>query len=173
MSKSANGEGYCRRIDTNKYECTIMSRYINPKTGKEKRIKRVGTSESDARKNAKNALRAWEKEFEKTRGDLKVNKSKTFGEYMTEYLKSLEGTITDSCYHSYCQHMKRLFFTYPISNLQLHMLNEIEFQNYYDDMASHYSRKTCKTSMQLCRRCLRLRHSQVLCQGTGGKGFLW
>ena len=39
MSKSANGEGYCRRIDTNKYECTIMSRYINPKTGKEKRIK--------------------------------------------------------------------------------------------------------------------------------------
>ena len=39
MSKSANGEGYCRRIDTNKYECTIMSRYINPKTGKEKLFK--------------------------------------------------------------------------------------------------------------------------------------
>ncbi len=155
MSKSANGEGYCRRIDTNKYECTIMSRYINPKTGKEKRIKRVGTSESDARKNAKNALRAWEKEFEKSRGDLKVNKSKTFGEYMKDYLKSLEGTITDSCYRSYCQCMKNYFFTHPISRLQLHMLSEIEFQNFYDDIASHYSRKTCKTPMQLCRRCCR------------------
>lgn len=155
MSKKANGEGYCRRIGTNKYECTIMSHYINPKTGKEKRVKRVGSSESEARKNAKNALKAWEKEFEKTRGNLKVNKSKTFGEYMREYLKSLEGTITDSCYRSYCQCMKRYFFTHPIANLQLHMLSEIEFQNFYDDISAHYARKTCKTPMQLCRRCCR------------------
>lgn len=153
--KAANGEGYCRHVDKNKWECTIMSNYINPKTLKEKRIKRVGVSEADARRRAKLALKAWEKQFLSTHSDSKVNKTKTFGQYMEEYLKSLVGTITDSCYRSYCSCMERYFFTYPISNLQLHLLNKIEFQSYFDDISSHYSRKTCKMPVQLCRRLCR------------------
>lgn len=60
--KNQNGEGYCRKIEKGRWECTIMSKYINPRTGNEKRIKRVGTTEDEARRNAKQALRAWEKE---------------------------------------------------------------------------------------------------------------
>lgn len=150
--KNSNGEGYCRRIDKNKWECTIMSKYINPKTMKEKRIKRVGESEADARRKAKLALKAWEKQFLLSHDDTKVSKTKTFGQYMQDYLKSLEGTITDSCYRSYCTAMNRYFFSYPIHNLQLHMLNKLEFQSFYDDIASHYSIKTCTLPVQLCRR---------------------
>lgn len=150
--KNKNGDGYCRKIEKGRWECTIMSKYINPRTGNEKRVKRVGATEDEARRNAKQALKAWEKEFEKNHANFKVDKAKTFGQYVDEYLVSIQNTITDSCYRSYCSCMKRYFFSHPISNLQLHMLSCVEFQNYYDDMASHYSRKTCKMPMQLCRR---------------------
>ena len=151
--KNKNGDGYCRKIDKNKWECTIMSKYINPKTGNEKRIKRVGVSEEDARKRAKQDLKAWEKQFLLSRDDIKVSKTKTFGSYMDDFLKSLIGSISASCYRSYCGVMERYFYSHPIHNLQLHMLNKLEFQNYFDDISSHYSIKTCTMPVQLCRRC--------------------
>ena len=72
--KQVNGEGNVRLLSSGKYECIIQSKYINPKTGKPKRIKRIAETECQARENAKTALNAWEKEIEKGR-DTKINKT--------------------------------------------------------------------------------------------------
>lgn len=151
--KQENGEGNVRLLTNGKYECVIQSKYINPKTGKSKRIKRIGETETKARENAKMALIAWEKEIERGR-DTKVNKSKTFGEYMNEYIENeVKPFITGSGYHSYVNTMNRNFFDFPISKYQLHMLSAVEFEKYFDTILSLKSRKTCSLPIQLCRRC--------------------
>ena len=40
--KANNGEGNVRSLPDGNYECIIQSKYLNPKTGKPKRIKRKG-----------------------------------------------------------------------------------------------------------------------------------
>ena len=85
--RKENGEGNVRKLPSGKYECVVQSKYINPKTGKPKRIKRVGETEKAAREKAKLDLVAWEKEIERGR-DTKINKAKTFGEYMSEYIET-------------------------------------------------------------------------------------
>ena len=113
--KRENGEGTTRRLSSGKYECIVQSKYMNPKTGKPKRIKRICDTESAAREKAKMDLAAWEKEIERGR-DTKINKAKTFGEYMNEYIENeVKPSLTGSGYHSYISNMKRNSFSFPIA----------------------------------------------------------
>ena len=151
--KRENGEGTARRLSSGKYECIVQSKYMNPKTGKPKRIKRICDTESAAREKAKMDLAAWEKEIERGR-DTKINKAKTFGEYMNEYIENeAKPSLTGSGYHSYVSNMNRNFFSFPISRYQLHMLSAVEFEKYFDSILALKSRKTCALPIQLCRRC--------------------
>lgn len=151
--RKENGEGNVRKLPSGKYECVVQSKYINPKTGKPKRIKRVGETEKAAREKAKLDLVAWEKEIERDR-DTKINKAKTFGEYMSEYIETeVKPNITGSGYHTYINNMNRNFFDFPISKYQLHMLNAVEFERYFDTILELKSKKTCSLPMQLCKRC--------------------
>lgn len=153
MGRKNNGDGSTRQLTDGSWECVIQSKYINPKTGNPKRIKRKGKTEKEAINNAKMALDAWEKEIEKGR-DTKINKAKTFGEYMDEYIETeARRTLTGSGYHSYIRTMNRNFFNFPIAKFQLHMLNASEFENYFDTILSQKSRKTCSLPIQMCRRC--------------------
>jgi integrase len=148
-----NGEGSVRKLSDGSFECVIQSKYINPKTGNPKRIKRKGISEDDARKKAKLAVRAWEKEYEKGR-DTRHSKTKTFGQYMDEFIETeVKKNITASGYHSYISTMNKNFYPFSISKLQLHMLNAEEFKKYYDEISKQKSKKTCLTPRQLCIRC--------------------
>ena len=151
--RKENGEGNVRKLPSGKYECVVQSKYINPKTGKPKRIKRVGETEKAAREKAKLDLVAWEKEIERGR-DTKINKAKTFGEYMSEYIETeVKSNITGSGYHTYINNMNRNFFDFPISKYQLHMLNAVEFERYFDTILELKSKKTCSLPMQLCKHC--------------------
>lgn len=151
--KRENGEGTTRRLLSGKYECIVQSKYMNPKTGNPKRIKRICDTESAAREKAKMDLAAWEKEIERGR-DTKINKAKTFGEYMNEYIENeAKPSLTGSGYHSYVSNMNRNFFSFPIARYQLHMLSAVEFEKYFDSILALKSRKTCSLPIQLCRRC--------------------
>ena len=151
--KNNNGDGSVRKLPDGSWECVIQSKYINPKTGKPKRVKRKGTTEIEAREKAKQSLTVWEKEIEKGR-DVKIDKSKTFGKYMEEFLNDeVMPTITASGYRSYLNAMHENFFKEPISKYQLQMLNAAEFQKYYDSISERKARKTCLLPIQLCRRC--------------------
>lgn len=153
--RRANGEGYVRKIDKNKFECSIQSKYINPKTGKIKRIKRQGTTEEEARKNCKMAVKAWEKSIESGK-DEKILKSKTFGKYMEEFIEEeVKKDLTASGYHSYVSTLNCNFYPYHIANLQLHMLNAEEFRKYYNNLCEVKSKKTAMLPRQLCIRCCR------------------
>lgn len=153
MGRKNNGDGSARRLSDGSWECMIQSKYPNPKTGNPKRIKRKGTTEKEAVENAKMALTAWEKGIEEGK-DIKINKTKTFGQYMEEYVDTqVKPTITASCYHSYISALRNNFYPFTISKLQLSMLNKVEFQKYYDEITNLKSRKTCSFPIQLCRRC--------------------
>lgn len=155
MAKNPNGEGSTRKLQDGTWECVVQSKYINPKTGNSKRIKRKGETEIESRARAKQALLAWEKEIERGR-DTKINKSKTFGQYMDEYIDTeVKPNITGSGYHSYVSNMKNNFFPFPIAKYQLQMLNAAEFEKYYNTILSLKSKKTCSLPMQLCKRCCR------------------
>lgn len=152
-TKEQNGNGSMRQLEDGTFECVIQSKYINPKTGKPKRIKRRGKTESETREKTQMALSAWEKEIERGR-DTKVNRAKTFGQYMEEYIDTeAKPTLTGSGYHSYISNMKNNFYPFPISKLQLHMLSAVEFEHYFDSILELKSRKTCSLPIQLCRRC--------------------
>ena len=70
-------------------------------------------------------LAAWEKGIEKGR-DTKINKSKTFGEYMDEFIETeVKPSITGSGYYSYISTMNRNFYDFQISKYQLHMLSAV------------------------------------------------
>lgn len=153
MKRKKNRDGSTRELSDGTWECVIQSKYLNPKTGNPKRIKRRGETEEEANSKALMALLAWEKELEKGK-DIKVNKSKTFGEYMDEYVDTIiKPNLTGSGYHSYISNLRNNFYPHVISKLQLHMLNAEEFQKYYDTILSLKSAKTCSLPMQLCKRC--------------------
>lgn len=152
-TKEQNGNGSMRQLEDGTFECVIQSKYINPKTGKPKRIKRRGKTESETREKTQMALSAWEKEIERGR-DTKVNRAKTFGQYMEEYIDTeAKPTLTGSGYHSYISNMRNNFYPFSISKLQLHMLSAVEFEHYFDSILELKSRKTCSLPLQLCRRC--------------------
>lgn len=152
-TRQDNGAGSTRKLESGQWECIIQSKYLNPKTGKPKRVKRKGKTEAEARKNAQTELKRWEKQI--VLGlDTKKDKRKTFGQYMTEFIDDeVAKGITDSAYHSYVRTLRANFYKYPIANLQLQLLNKVEFQRFYDDLQSKKSHKTCLFPRQLCIRC--------------------
>lgn len=153
MKRNANKEGSTRKLEDGSWECMIQSKYLNPKTGKPKRFKRKANTEAEAVKAAKMSMKAWEKDFERGK-DSKIDKTKTFGSYMEEYIDTVcKSTLTASAYKSYVNNMKNNFFEFPISKLQLHMLNAVEFENYYNTILELKSKKTCSLPRQLCARC--------------------
>lgn len=153
MSREENREGSVRKLSDGSWECITQSKYLNPKTGNPKRFKRKGKNEKEARTSSKMARDAWEKEFEKGK-DTKVNRTKTFGEYMDEYIETeVKPTLTGSGYHSYISNLKCNFYPFPIAKFQLHMLSAIEFEKYYDTILKLKSKKTCSLPIQLCKRC--------------------
>lgn len=85
-----HGEGSARQLENGSWECMVQSKYINPdsKDMSPKRIKRRGKTENDARKKAKQALLVWEKNYEETRLNKKMDKKKTFGQYMDEFIET-------------------------------------------------------------------------------------
>ena len=152
-TRKDNGEGSARKLPDGQWECIIQSKYLNPKTNNPKRIKRKGKTEAEARKNAQAELKRWEKELEEGR-DTKIDKKKTFGQYMTEFIDSeVARGITDSAYYTYVRVLRTNFYPYPIASYQLKMLNRYEFQKYYDDLQSTKAHKTCLFPRQLCVRC--------------------
>ena len=153
MGRRDNGEGSARKLSDGSWECVTQSKYINPQTCKPKRFKRKGKTEKEAKASAKAARDAWEKEIEKGR-DTKVSKTKTFGEYMDEYIDTeVKSALTGSGYHSYISNMKCNFYPFNISKMQLHMLSVVEFEKYYNMILEKKSKSTCSLPIQLCKRC--------------------
>lgn len=153
MGRNANKEGSTRKLPDGAWECVIQSKYLNPETAKPKRFKRKASTAEEATKKAKMSMRAWEKEFEKGR-NTKVSKTKTFGSYMEEFIDTeVKKNLTASGYKSYINNMKNNFYPFHIANLQLHMLNQVEFKKYYDSILKLKSKKTCSLPRQLCVRC--------------------
>lgn len=151
-----NGEGSVRQLSNGKWECIIQSKYTNPDSNSlsPKRIKRTGNTELEAKKKAKQALLAWEKEFEKTRENNKIDNKRTFGSYMNEFIDTkVKGEVKGSTYMSYAYTMESCFHKYKISKLQLKNLNIVEFEVYYNTLIHDKSYKTAKVPIQLCRRC--------------------
>lgn len=151
--KEQNGEGNVRQLKDGSYECLIQSKYLNPKTGKPKRIKRKAATEKEAREKAKMDLAAWEKDYERG-SDTKIDKKRTFDEYMDEFVDmEVKSNITASGYHTYIRALSANFYNMSISKYQLQMLNAMEFQKYYDELMEKKARKTCLFPRQLCIRC--------------------
>lgn len=164
MAKRKNGEGTVRKIGENCYEAIIQSSILNPETGNYKRFKKRGATEESALTNAKMACRNWELEMSYGK-NTKVDKSKTFGMYMSEYLSNVVKTsgITMSTYHSYCRNMNTMFYKYDISNLQLQMLTPKVFEDYYNTLLTKYTKKSIATPRQFCiRLCDYLMKKQLL-----------
>ena len=153
MQREENREGSTRQLPDGAWECITQAKYLNPKTCTPKRFKRKAATEKEARNAAKMARDAWEKEYEKGR-DTKVNKTKTFGQYMEEYIETcVKPNLTGSGYHSYISNMKCNFYPFAIAKFQLHMLNAEAFQKYYEEILTLKSEKTCSLPRQLCVRC--------------------
>ena len=151
-----NGDGSIRQLSNGKWECIIQSKYTNPDSNSlsPKRIKRTGNTELEAKKKAKQALLAWEKEFEKTRENNKIDNKRTFGSYMNEFIDTkVKDEVKGSTYMSYTYTMESCFHKYKISKLQLKNLNIVEFEVYYNTLIHDKSYKTAKVPIQLCRRC--------------------
>lgn len=153
MAKKQNGEGSTRQLSDGSWECIVQSKYLNPDTNKPKRIKRKAKTEKEAVKTARMALLAWEKSFEEGLNE-KVDKKKTFGQYMEEFIEEeVKPNITASAYKSYTYAMRANFFNYKISKLQLHQLNKVEFEIFFDTIIHDKSEKTASFPIQLCKRC--------------------
>ena len=94
-----------RQLPDGKYECIIQSKLINPKTGRNKRIKRTGKTEEESREKAKMALTVWEKGIIQGQ-DVKIRKTKTFGQYMDEFVETeVKANLTGSGYMSYISNL--------------------------------------------------------------------
>ena len=99
--KAKNGDGYIRKNKRGKYECTITSTCVDPVTQNYKRIKRTADTREEATKLAKQALRAYEKEWKL---ENKYNDSLTllFSEACEEYLeKKVRPTVKGSTFYTY------------------------------------------------------------------------
>lgn len=161
-----NGEGSTRQLENGSWECLVQSKYINPdsKDMSPKRIKRRGKTENDARKKAKQALLVWEKNYEETRSNKKVDKKRTFGQYMDEFIETeVKPGVSGATYKSYVYTLQANFYNCKISNYRLNDLNKVEFETYFDSIIKKKSNKTAKVPMQLCKRC---------CEWLKGKSLL-
>ena len=136
MAKRKNGEGTVSKVGENVYEAIIQSSILNPATGNYKRFKRRGSTAESALTNAKMACKNWELEMSYG-NDVKVDKAKTFGMYMQDYMANvvMGSGITMSTYYSYTKNLDNMFYKYDISNLQLHMLTPLAFENYYNEFS--------------------------------------
>lgn len=151
-----HGEGSARQLENGSWECMVQSKYINPdsKDMSPKRIKRRGKTENDARKKAKQALLVWEKNYEETRLNKKMDKKKTFGQYMDEFIETeVKPEVAGATYKSYVYTLQANFYNCKISNYRLEDLNKVEFETYFDSIIKKKSNKTAKVPMQLCKRC--------------------
>ena len=153
MAKRQNGEGSVRKIADGVYEAIVQSSILNPETNNYKRFKRRGATEEAALTNAKMAKNNWELEMSYG-NDVKVDKTKTFGMYMKEWMENviLTSGITQSTYCSYTKNLDNMFYKYDVSNLQLKMLNPKVFEDYYNEVLTKYAKKSSSTSRQLCIR---------------------
>lgn len=152
MARRKDGEGSVRQLQDGSWECLMQSKYLN-ENGRPKRIKRKANTEQEAIKSCKLALKAWEKEFERGR-DKKIDKTRTLGSYMEEYVDNVVKNrgVTGSTYKSYIYTLNANFYNYKISKLQLHMLNTVEFELYFDTLTHDKSRKTASVPIQLCKQ---------------------
>lgn len=151
-----HGEGSARQLENGSWECMVQSKYINPdsKDMSPKRIKRRGKTENDARKKAKQALLVWEKNYEETRLNKKMDKKKTFGQYMDEFIETeVKPEVAGATYKSYVYTLQANFYNCKISNYRLEDLNKVEFETYFDSIIKKKSNKTANVPMQLCKRC--------------------
>lgn len=99
MDKNDNREGSTRQLKNGSWECITQAKYLNPKTANPKRFKRTAKTEKEARRLSIMARDAWEKEYERGK-DIKVDKKKTFGEYMDEYIETeVKPTVAGSTYY--------------------------------------------------------------------------
>lgn len=163
--RAENGQGSIRWINDRQCECVIQSQYLNPKTGKPKRFKRkISIDESkkitrklqsdieeQVRHNTILAKEAWEKEIIQGH-DIKIHRTKTFGEYMNDYIETIKPNLTGAGYKSYINSLRCNFYNQPIAGYQLQMLNRQVFQNYYDTILSMKAKKTCSVPIQLTKR---------------------
>lgn len=151
--RKANGQGSARLLEDGSWECIIQSKYLNPKTGKPKRVKRKGKTEKEAVKNCRLALSAWEKQYE-SNTIVKIDKKKTYGEYMKEFIeKEVKPNITGSSYKSYIYSMEANFYKYNISKMFLPNLNTVVFEVYFDTIIHDKSYRTAEVPIQLNKRC--------------------
>lgn len=152
MAKRKDGDGSVRQLPDGSWECLMQSKYIN-ENGRPKRIKRKAGTEQEAIKSCRLALKAWEKEYERGR-NTKIDKTRILGSYMEEYVDKVVKNrgITGSTYKSYIYTLNANFYNYKISKLQLHMLNTVEFELYFDTVTHDKSRKTASVPIQLCKQ---------------------
>lgn len=83
----------------------------------------------------------------------------TFGEYISEWLKSKQKNIeptTYDCYETIISSQILNFKDYDLANIQLHNLNSKVFQKYLDALAKKYSRATIKKTWVLIRQCIKV-----------------
>lgn len=83
----------------------------------------------------------------------------TFGEYISEWLKSKQKNIeptTYDCYETIISSQILNFKDYDLANIQLHNLNSKVFQKYLDVLAKKYSRATIKKTWVLIRQCIKV-----------------
>ena len=153
MAKKSNGDGSVRQLPDGSWECIIQSKYLNPATCKPKRIKRKGKNEKDAIKKCKQAVLMWERQYEAGTNST-FDRNKPYSYYMSEYIDNeLKQTITASSYRTYVHTLNQNFYNYPISKLQLHMLNYQVFDMFFTQLYNDKSNNTAKTIINLCKRC--------------------
>ena len=150
MANRKRGEGTVTQLDNGTYEAITQSSVLNPDTGKPKRFKRRGNTADEALANARAARDHWEIEVG-FGNDPKVDRKKTLGTYMMEYLDGVIKTsgIVASTYHTYYRTMQKMFMDSDLAKLQLHMLTPKDFEDYYNDLLSNYAEKSCNTPRQL------------------------
>ena len=88
--KAKNGDGYVEKTKSGKYACTIVSTCTDPVTGNYKKIKRTKATRDEAITAAKQAVRAYEKEW-REKNNFKDGLTLTFGEACEEYLQTRHG----------------------------------------------------------------------------------
>lgn len=151
--KAKNGDGYVEKTKSGKYACTIVSTCTDPVTGNYKKIKRTKATRDEAITAAKQAVRAYEKEW-REKNNFKDGLTLTFGEACEEYLqKKVKGEVTGSTFYTYYRSYKQFIDGYKtIRNTQIRNLSKRSFELLYGTWAEKYSPKSIEYPVQLCRQ---------------------
>lgn len=151
--KAKNGDGYLFKSKSGKYSCIVTSTCVDPNTGNYKRIKRTADTREEATKLAKQALRAYEKEWKL---ENKYNDSLTllFSEACEEYLeKKVRPTVKGSTFYTYQKSYEQFIKGYrKLANVQVKNLTVRTFEVIYATWVEKYSPKSIKYPVQLCRQ---------------------